>query len=145
MHLRYPSFTNRHPIGINNFQILSENVYDFQQNNPHIVFDSDLNVTFTINEQSIRLSTLLRNTNLGQIRRNDPSTIMERLWELNPDLVFHFDFVPGIDFSPFLTSTTLIIPLSQIHELPMMQYSFLTQYLTKSKNKNLVQLKLNSK
>ncbi|WP_425376816.1 hypothetical protein [Spiroplasma endosymbiont of Aleiodes alternator] len=79
--------------------------------NPHIVFDSDLNVTFTINEQSVRLSTLLRNTNLGQIRRNDPSTIMERLWELNPDLVFHFDFVPGIDFSPFLTSTTLIIPL----------------------------------
>ena len=80
LHLRYPSFTNRHPIGINNFQILSENVYDFQQNNPHIVFDSDLNVTFTINEQSVRLSTLLRNTNLGQIRRNDPSTIMERLW-----------------------------------------------------------------
>ncbi|WP_339039052.1 hypothetical protein [Spiroplasma endosymbiont of Andrena trimmerana] len=30
LHLRYPSFTNRHPIGINNFQILSENVYDFQ-------------------------------------------------------------------------------------------------------------------
>lgn len=114
LHLRYPSFTNRHPIGINNFQILSENVYDFQQNNPHIVFDSDLNVTFTINEQSVRLSTLLRNTNLGQIRRNDPSTIMERLWELNRDLVFHFDFVPGIDFSSFLTSTTLIIPLSHM-------------------------------
>ncbi|WP_342273023.1 hypothetical protein [Spiroplasma endosymbiont of Acasis viretata] len=39
---------------------------------------------------------------------------MERLWELNPDLVFHFDFAAGIDFSPFLTSTTLIIPLSHM-------------------------------
>jgi len=110
LNLNYPIFLRRFPINLNSFNILAEDFNDFQQNNRHLIFDRVFTFTFTVNSESIRLSSLIRNTNLGEIESNDPNTIMERMWELNPDLIYHFDFLGGANLGSFITPTTLVIP-----------------------------------